>query len=651
MSLAKLLNYPVIPAHAFTPPNSLGYADSLGGDDASETAEKPSKKRKGPKPKKRKPWHWDCHVPGCDGRLQSPSEYNIRRHLKKHWPREQWPFGCPRAGCKFRTQQKGNLKSHMYTHEPEKHSQCSYILMNGRQCPYRYSDKGYYLRHTQNVHGVPKKGRKRFTNKELKDKYNLPVQSSGTANMTPPQVAVPILRVTVPASSLMSPLSTLSLSTPFSPRPSSSSSTPPLSSLTPRSLSSTPPLSTPSSSTPPSPISFSFSSFSFTPPSSFAPLPPLLPLSSLYRSPHDSYEIGGQILSSPDSTLDDDMDIDDDVGSVFSDDEDKTAAPRLRKVFDWDLRHCTYRRRACKDTDRRSKERGRAFLKRVQKFGAASRLVMAGSDGLPSSKGPTFYQSLIAGGMAGTSVDLLFYPIDTIKTRLQSSQGFLKAGGFKGIYKGIGSVVVGSSPGAALFFCTYDTLKKHSPLPAHLAPVTHMCSASVGEVVRVHDRRFGVMLTNPGHLNAIHALPIVPQGSMSDGIRGFYRGFGTTIMREIPFTSLQFPLYELLKVQLSHLLGRRPLRAHEAAVCGSISGAFAAAATTPLDVLKTRVMLDMRNATEHELPSVLTRARQIYVNEGPRALFAGVVPRTLWISAGGAVFLGVYEWAVQMLAW
>jgi hypothetical protein len=39
---------------------------------------------------------------------------------------------------------------------------------------------------------------------------------------------------------------------------------------------------------------------------------------------------------------------------------------------------------------------------------------------------------------------------------------------------------------------------------------------------------------------------------------------------------------------------RKPLYAHEAAVCGSIAGGVAAAITTPLDVLKTRVMLDMR---------------------------------------------------------
>ncbi|KAG8707360.1 S-adenosylmethionine transporter [Ceratobasidium sp. 394] len=65
----------------------------------------------------------------------------------------------------------------------------------------------------------------------------------------------------------------------------------------------------------------------------------------------------------------------------------------------------------------------------------------------PQHTQPSFTQALLAGGLAGTSVDLLFFPIDTIKTRLQSSQGFIKAGGFKGVYKGVGSVVVGSAPG------------------------------------------------------------------------------------------------------------------------------------------------------------------------------------------------------------
>ena len=40
----------------------------------------------------------------------------------------------------------------------------------------------------------------------------------------------------------------------------------------------------------------------------------------------------------------------------------------------------------------------------------------------------------------------------------------------------------------------------------------------------------------------------------------------------------------------------------------------------------------------------------IYREEGPRVLFAGVVPRVMWISLGGAVFLGVYEAAKKALA-
>ena len=62
----------------------------------------------------------------------------------------------------------------------------------------------------------------------------------------------------------------------------------------------------------------------------------------------------------------------------------------------------------------------------------------------------------------------------------------------------------------------------------------------------------------------------------------------------------------------------------------------------------TLVILSQDPSNE-KLPSLGSRFRTIYVTEGVKALFSGVVPRTLWISAGGAVFLGVYEWAVHGL--
>ena len=70
-----------------------------------------------------------------------------------------------------------------------------------------------------------------------------------------------------------------------------------------------------------------------------------------------------------------------------------------------------------------------------------------------------FLVSLLAGGLAGTSVDLALYTIDTLKTRLQSPHGFLAAGGFSGVYRGVWAAAAGSAPGAALFFGTYEYMK------------------------------------------------------------------------------------------------------------------------------------------------------------------------------------------------
>lgn len=67
-----------------------------------------------------------------------------------------------------------------------------------------------------------------------------------------------------------------------------------------------------------------------------------------------------------------------------------------------------------------------------------------------------FQHALLAGGLAGTAVDTLFYPIDTLKTRAQSQAGFFPSGGFKGVYRGLGSAVVGSAPGGELsppYYC------------------------------------------------------------------------------------------------------------------------------------------------------------------------------------------------------
>uniref|UniRef100_A0AAQ4RQ49 Mitochondrial S-adenosylmethionine carrier protein n=1 Tax=Gasterosteus aculeatus aculeatus TaxID=481459 RepID=A0AAQ4RQ49_GASAC len=207
-----------------------------------------------------------------------------------------------------------------------------------------------------------------------------------------------------------------------------------------------------------------------------------------------------------------------------------------------------------------------------------------------------FVASLVAGGCAGMCVDLTLFPLDTVKTRLQSPQGFYKAGGFRGIYAGVPSAAVGSFPNAAAFFVTYEYTKSllgaGGPLAAvHAAPVAHMLAASLGEIVacliRVPTEVIKQRTQASPSSTTYHTLLATLR---EEGVRGLYRGYGSTVLREIPFSLVQFPLWEYLKTLWSRRQGHT-LYSWQAAVCGAFAGAVAAVVTTPLDVAKTRIML------------------------------------------------------------
>ncbi|GMF16857.1 unnamed protein product [Phytophthora fragariaefolia] len=142
----------------------------------------------------------------------------------------------------------------------------------------------------------------------------------------------------------------------------------------------------------------------------------------------------------------------------------------------------------------------------------------------------------------------------------------------------------------------------------------------------------GVYKSLPEALNAIRA---------AEGIAGFYRGYWSMIAREIPFSFIQFPLWEGLKYQWSKQQNA-PVSSLQGAVCGSIAGGVAACITTPLDVVKTRLMLG-KDAKGVPYNGTLNTLSRVYTDEGLKRLFSGVGPRTMWISIGGFVFFGMYE--------
>ncbi|VDK65639.1 unnamed protein product [Anisakis simplex] len=156
---------------------------------------------------------------------------------------------------------------------------------------------------------------------------------------------------------------------------------------------------------------------------------------------------------------------------------------------------------------------------------------------------------LLCGACAGLAVDLSLYPIDTVKTRLQSAQGFKAAGGFKNIYRGMSSVAIGSAPGSALFFSTY-TATKH--FFGNQSSKTHAIAACIGEIVACGVRVPTELIKQRAQATHGRSITTICRSIFnSEGIRGFYRGYLSTLSREVPFSLIEFPLWEALKIWIS----------------------------------------------------------------------------------------------------
>ncbi|XP_068550525.1 mitochondrial S-adenosylmethionine carrier protein isoform X2 [Anas acuta] len=296
------------------------------------------------------------------------------------------------------------------------------------------------------------------------------------------------------------------------------------------------------------------------------------------------------------------------------------------------------------------------------------------------------HSKIKAGGVAGVCVDLILFPLDTVKTRLQSPQGFWKAGGFRGIYAGVPSTAIGSFPNAydsklklslgeevtlkvtcpiqlgqnsiistfpstaAAFFITYENVKSVLPhgSASYLTPVTHMVAASFGEVVACLIRVPSEVVKQRAQVSpSASTFRILTHTLYHEGIQGLYRGYKSTVLREIPFSLVQFPLWEALKDLWSWKQGH-VVDSWQSAVCGAFAGGFAAAVTTPLDVAKTRIMLAKAGSATAS-GNVLAALGGIWRTQGLSGLFAGVVPRMAAISLGGFIFLGTYEKTRELL--
>ncbi|XP_029495347.2 mitochondrial glutamate carrier 1-like isoform X2 [Oncorhynchus nerka] len=157
----------------------------------------------------------------------------------------------------------------------------------------------------------------------------------------------------------------------------------------------------------------------------------------------------------------------------------------------------------------------------------------------------------------------------------------------------------------------------------------------------------------PVELRSHTAMQLTRELLRSQGIAGLYKGLGATLLRDVPFSIIYFPLF----ANLNSLGGRGadgPAPFYVSFASGCIAGSTAAVAVNPVDVIKTRIQTMTRGSQEDTYGGVTDCIRKILRQEGPSAFLKGAHCRALVIAplfgiAQVVYFLGVGEFLLSFL--
>lgn len=257
-------------------------------------------------------------------------------------------------------------------------------------------------------------------------------------------------------------------------------------------------------------------------------------------------------------------------------------------------------------------------------------------------------QKLMVGATAGLFGTGIVYPLDILKTHLQThSEASLSLlsntkqatrtiltsgkGNVSNFYRGFGACMFGIAPEKAIKLAVNDYTRaklekanKGEGLSLGQEILAGSCAGVAQLVVTVPYEGMKIKLQMQGNVDPSlrrSAYDIVTQM----GPRGLYTGFTATLWRDIPFCMLFFPLYANLKKLLNGSAEKEAF--HVSLVAGMISGGVAGVAVTPADVLKTRIQQGLSNGKGFSKFALETLYR-----DGMVALYAGWHTRLLIIS-------------------
>eukprot|EP01130_Rhizamoeba_saxonica_P009173 TRINITY_DN372_c0_g1_i1.p1 TRINITY_DN372_c0_g1~~TRINITY_DN372_c0_g1_i1.p1 ORF type:complete len:751 (-),score=156.03 TRINITY_DN372_c0_g1_i1:411-2663(-) len=257
--------------------------------------------------------------------------------------------------------------------------------------------------------------------------------------------------------------------------------------------------------------------------------------------------------------------------------------------------------------------------------------------------------AVVFGQVSSIVAALVVYPLDKLKTRVQSKHGkskilftlkeIIKGDGIRGIYKGLGTQLVGITPEKTLKITVNDFLRRYLKsegqdtltLPKELlAGVgTGLIQVSISTPYELVKIRVQMQTGKKKQKSAIRIIREL-------GIRGLYTGLSATLLRDIPFNAIYFTLYAYLKGKNTNEDGELdPLKR---LLCSGSAAAIAAAADTPADCIKTRLQ---NGAGEYN--GIIDCVQKTIQTEGYQALAKGLSLRVGVIAPLFAISFGTYE--------
>ena len=245
---------------------------------------------------------------------------------------------------------------------------------------------------------------------------------------------------------------------------------------------------------------------------------------------------------------------------------------------------------------------------------------------------------------------MLLYPIEALKTQIQTRQ---RPKHPLQLINGLLGSAAGMFPSGFLFFFAYEPIKL---LLSQLDPAADPAGLAL-LAVRIASAALSMAVCGLMQIPSDVVKTRVQSGAAATtshgfaqlwlegrGPRGLYLGAGAWLALHVPRVALTYVIYEYLRAGYASRIVPRAVLAHwESAAIGGACGMTHGFLLSPLDLVRTRLMVRPRLGPGAELAaprSGWAEAAHIVREEGPLALLLGAPHRMLWMAARGAVFFG-----------